>query len=63
LSAIALGVKSKIPGILLIINSISGAILGGTIVAIFMVLAFVGGILVVIGARRTKTPQASPEAK
>jgi hypothetical protein len=63
LGAIAIGVKSKIPGILLVISSIAGAILGGTLVAIFMVLALIGGILAIIGARSTEAPQASPEAE
>ena len=63
LGAIAIGVKSKIPGILLIICSLAGVVLGGTLVAIFMVLALIGGILVTIGARKPKAPQISPEAK
>ena len=63
LGAIAIGVKSRIPGILLIISSLAGIILGGTLVAIFMVLALIGGILVTIGARKQKTHQISPETK
>lgn len=48
------------PGILLIICAIAGAILGGTFVAIFMVLALIGGILTVIGNKKEKeTTQAS----
>jgi hypothetical protein len=50
--AIAMNAKSKVSGILLIICAIAGAILGGTIVAIFMVLALVGGILAVIGKKK-----------
>lgn len=50
--AIAIGAKSKAAGILLIISSILGAILGGTLVAIFMVLSLVGGILVLIGNKK-----------
>jgi len=61
LGAIAIGVKSKFPGILLIICSLGGIVLGGTLVAIFMVLAFIGGILVAIGARKQKTSQLIPE--
>ena len=52
--AVAIGVKSRIPGILLIISSLCGVILGGTLVAIFMVLALVGGILVTIGGGKRK---------
>jgi hypothetical protein len=49
--SICIGAKTKIPGILLIINSILGAILGGTFVAIFMLLSLVGGILALFGAK------------
>lgn len=52
LGAVAIGVKSKVPGVLLIISSLAGAILGGTLVALFMFLSLIGGILVVIGAKR-----------
>lgn len=40
-------------GIGLIIVSIAGAILGGTLVAICMVLSLIGGILAIIGGKRT----------
>lgn len=53
--AVAIGSKSKVPGILLIICSIAGAILGGTFVAIFMVLALIGGILTVISKKKETT--------
>lgn len=62
LGAIALGVKSKVVGVLLIIASIAGAILGGIIVAIFMVLSLIGGILVTIGAGRKAKKQEIPKA-
>lgn len=52
--AIAIGAKGRWPGVVLIVLSIAGAILGGTIVAVFMALALIGGILAVIGAK----PQA-----
>lgn len=48
LGAVTLGAKSRIPGILLMICAVAGAILGGTIVAVFMVLSFVGGLIAVI---------------
>ncbi len=47
--ALAIGAKGKVPGILLIISSILGAVLGGTLVAVFMLLALIGGILALIG--------------
>jgi hypothetical protein len=47
--AVALGAKSRIPGVLLIVSSISGVVFGGTLVAIFMVLSLIGGILATIG--------------
>jgi hypothetical protein len=62
LGAIAIGVNSKIPGLLLIISSIAGAILGGTLVAVFMVLALIGGILATIGVKKPKKPKENPEA-
>ena len=60
LDAIAIAAKGKVPGILLIISSIAGAILGGTFVAIFMVLSLVGGILAVIGTKRVPPPTPPP---
>jgi hypothetical protein len=53
--AIAMNAKSKVPGISLIICAIAGSILGGTFVAIFMVLALIGGILTVIGKKKETT--------
>ncbi len=58
-AAVALGAQSRIPGILLILNSIAGAILGGTLVAVFMALALIGGILATIGGGKKKAPPAS----
>lgn len=49
--AVAMGARSMVPGILMIICAVAGAVLGGTIVAIAMVLALIGGILATIGAR------------
>ena len=55
LGAVAMGAKSKIPGVLVIVCAIGGAILGGTIVAVFMALALIGGILVVVTPSEKKT--------
>ncbi len=52
LSAVAIGARGRTAGVLLIFSSIAGAILGGTLVAVCMVLALVGGILAAIGSGR-----------
>ena len=51
LGAVSIGAKGRVPGALLIVCAIAGAVLGGTLVAIFMGLAAIGGILAVIPAR------------
>lgn len=51
LGAICMNAASRWPGVLLIICAIAGAILGGTLVAIFMALALVGGLLALVGKR------------
>ena len=58
LGAIAMGASSRIPGILLILSSIAGAVLGGTFVAVCLVLALIGGILATFGVK--KAPVAVP---
>jgi hypothetical protein len=58
LGAIAMGAKSRVPGVLLIVSAVFGAILGGTLVAVFMVLALVGGILAVIGVKKPVAAEA-----
>lgn len=58
LGAVCIGAKGKLPGVLLIVSAILGAILGGTLVAIFMVLALVGGILALFGTKK-KTDQVT----
>jgi hypothetical protein len=58
LGAAAMQSNSRMPGWLLIVASIAGAILGGTIVAICMALVLVGGILCVIARRQVATPTA-----
>lgn len=51
LGAIVMGSTSKVPGILLIVCSILGAVLGGTLVAVFMALALIGGLLAFLGKK------------
>ncbi|ANW02752.1 hypothetical protein [Bradyrhizobium icense] len=58
LGAVAMGSNSRIPGMLLVLASIAGAILGGTLVAIFMLLAFIGGVLATIGGGRAAAQSA-----
>lgn len=53
--AVCMGAKSRTPSALLVTSSILGAVMGGTMVALFMVLALVGGIIAMIG---TKKPSA-----
>jgi hypothetical protein len=61
LAAICMGAESKWPGVLLIITAILGAVLGGTLVAIFMALALVGGIMALFGGKKLKPdPTAAP---
>lgn len=62
LGAIAMGVRSRVPGILLIISAILGAILGGTLVAICMALALIGGLLAVAGAKAAPAVQQGTDA-
>jgi hypothetical protein len=50
--AVAIGSESRIPGALLTLCAIGGAILGGTFVAVCMVLAFVGGVLATMGSKK-----------
>lgn len=50
--AVTMGAKNKIPGVLLLASSVLGVIFGGTLVAIFMVLAAVGGIVALLGSRK-----------
>ncbi|MBF0106910.1 MAG: hypothetical protein HQM16_16480 [Deltaproteobacteria bacterium] len=55
--AVCMGAKSKMPGVFLIISAISGAVLGGTLVAIFMALALLGGVLALFGDKKSKAEQ------
>jgi uncharacterized membrane protein len=49
-----MGAKTKTPGVLLMVSSILGAVLGGTFVAVCMILSFIGGLLALIGAKSIK---------
>lgn len=55
LGAACIPAKSRVPGVLLLISSILGAILGGTIVAIFMLISMLGGILAIFGGKPPKS--------
>jgi hypothetical protein len=59
LGALAMSARTKHVGIWLIGCAVAGALLGGTIVAVFMVLALIGGILAVIGSKGTTTGSAA----
>lgn len=52
--AIGMGARTKKPGIALMVLSVLGALMGGTLVAVFMVLSFVGGILCIVGVGKTE---------
>ncbi|QFP63328.1 hypothetical protein [Brucella anthropi] len=52
LGAVTVGAKGRLPGILLMICAVAGAILGGTIVAVFMALAFIGGLIAILGCKK-----------
>ena len=59
IGAVAMGSKGKVPGILLIICAVLGAIFGGTIVAICMILTLAGGIMALFGNKNTSAPKES----
>ncbi len=49
LGVAALRVKSWIPGVLLIVCAVSGAILGGFFIAVYLIWAVLGGMLALLG--------------
>ncbi|NNM63731.1 MAG: hypothetical protein HKL99_03805, partial [Burkholderiales bacterium] len=49
--AVSLGARSRTAGVLLTLSALGGAMLGGTLVAVCMVLALVGGILASLGTK------------
>jgi hypothetical protein len=61
LGAIAMNAKTFMPGLLIIIASIFGAIYGGTLVAVLMILALVGGVLACMSNADTETVEASTQ--
>lgn len=48
--AVGMNAASRWPGIFLLLSALAGIILGGTLVAVFMFLALVAGILVIAGS-------------
>jgi len=57
LGAVSMSATSKVPGVLLIISALFGAVLGGTLVAVFMVLALIGGVLTLF-EKKPNIPQS-----
>ncbi len=57
LGAVTLAVERRIVAVLLILCAVGGAILGGTFVAVFMVLVLVGGVLALFD--KTKEQEGS----
>jgi uncharacterized protein YecT (DUF1311 family) len=53
--------RPKGAGVGLIVSSILGAVLGGTIVAFCMALSLIGGILAVVGAKKTPVAASTEE--
>ena len=49
--AMAISSTNKITGKMLVLTSVFGAILGGTLVAIFMLLSLAGGVLAIVGTK------------
>lgn len=60
LGAVAISAKSRKPGAMLIAGSLLGMILGGTLVALFMLLSLVGGILAVVGIKAAQSDGVAP---
>lgn len=51
LGAICMGATSRWPGVLLIVCALGGIVLGGALVALFMALALIGGVLALFGRK------------
>lgn len=61
LGAIAMNAKTFMPGLLIIIASIFGVIYGGTLVAVLMILALVGGILACMSDGNAEPIEMQPQ--
>ncbi len=59
LGAVVFFVNSRTPGVLLMLAAIAGAIFGGTLVAVFMIPVFVGGILGLFITKPRPLPESS----
>ena len=59
LGAVIIGRQGKFSCILLMVSAIAGAVLGGTIVAIFMALALMGGIIAIFDKPTTLQRESS----
>jgi hypothetical protein len=55
LGIVVLCSKSQVPAWILLVCSILGIVLGGTLVAFFMVLAVLGAIFALVGGRKVPT--------
>jgi len=53
-AVISMFAKSKLPSIAVIVLSLITAIAGGTLVAIFMVLSLIGGVIALIGVSKER---------
>lgn len=59
LGAVVFAAKSKTPAILIIVLSLINVVVGGTFVAIFMVLSILGGILAYVGLKQDINSQVN----
>lgn len=62
LGAIQIGLNSRIPPVLLILSSLAGIVLGGSAVAVCLVLSLAGGVLGVFEKRDTKESAENSQA-
>lgn len=60
LGAIAIGVRSRKIGVSIVVLSLFGIVLGGTPVAICLMLSSVGGILCIVGGKKNDVVIAAP---
>ena len=59
MGAVTINAKTKKPVVILMVFAIAGAILGGTVVAIFMGLAFIGGVIAIFDKKSSSTTEES----